>query len=207
VDRDADTRLVCSSRVTWWSGVASSVAAWQTDRHRVAGGGRRACVGQGADRLAQPAGDRAHSPLGRKQPIRVKLERRRRCHGDQPAAAAIPEQWDAIRCRGGVAAALRGCAQCCSRRTSEARPGPQRRRGRAFVHDQLTRVLGPDTFVAVGTIPADRLVTPATGIPEDVVRSIKRDYLDPAEVDVEAWSADPDTLVVPHAGEVLFRLR
>jgi nickel-dependent lactate racemase len=50
-------------------------------------------------------------------------------------------------------------------------------------------------------------VTLATGIPEDVVRSINLDYLDPAEVDVEAWSADPDTLVVPQAGEVLFRLR
>jgi hypothetical protein len=33
------------------------------------------------------------------------------------------------------------------------------------------------------------------------------DYLDPAEVDVEAWSADLETLVVPQAGEVLFRLR
>jgi hypothetical protein len=50
-------------------------------------------------------------------------------------------------------------------------------------------------------------VTLATGIPEEVVRSINLDYLDPAEVDVEAWSADPDTLVVPQAGEVLFRLR
>jgi nickel-dependent lactate racemase len=50
-------------------------------------------------------------------------------------------------------------------------------------------------------------VTLATGIPEHVVRSINLDYLDPAEVDVDAWSADPDTLVVPQAGEVLFRLR
>ena len=39
------------------------------------------------------------------------------------------------------------------------------------------------------------------------MRSVNLDYLDPAEVDVEAWSADPDTLVVPHAGEDLFRLR
>jgi len=50
-------------------------------------------------------------------------------------------------------------------------------------------------------------VTLATGIPEDVVREANLDYLDPALVDVEAWSADPDTLVVPDAGEVLFRLR
>jgi nickel-dependent lactate racemase len=50
-------------------------------------------------------------------------------------------------------------------------------------------------------------VTLATGIPEDVVRSMNLEYLDPAEVDPQAWAADPDTLVVPQAGEVLFRLR
>jgi nickel-dependent lactate racemase len=50
-------------------------------------------------------------------------------------------------------------------------------------------------------------VTLATGIPEDVVRAANLDYLDPADVDLAAFEADPDTLVVPHAGEVLFRLR
>ncbi|NMR21651.1 DUF2088 domain-containing protein [Cellulomonas fimi] len=50
-------------------------------------------------------------------------------------------------------------------------------------------------------------VTLATGIPEHVVRAANLDYLDPALVDVEAWAADPDTMVVPDAGEVLFRLR
>ncbi len=50
-------------------------------------------------------------------------------------------------------------------------------------------------------------VTLATGIPEEVVRSVNLDHLDPAAVDVHAWAADPDTLVVPDAGEVLFRLR
>ena len=50
-------------------------------------------------------------------------------------------------------------------------------------------------------------VTLATGIPEEQVRHVNLDYLDPAYVDPEAWSADPDTLVVPHAGEDLFRLR
>lgn len=49
-------------------------------------------------------------------------------------------------------------------------------------------------------------VTLATGIPEDVVRSVNLDYLDPAEVDVDAYAADPDTFVEPHAGEVLYRL-
>jgi nickel-dependent lactate racemase len=50
-------------------------------------------------------------------------------------------------------------------------------------------------------------VTLATGIPEDVVRRANLDYLDPAAVDPAAFAADPDTLVVPQAGEVLFRLR
>jgi nickel-dependent lactate racemase len=50
-------------------------------------------------------------------------------------------------------------------------------------------------------------VTLATGIPEDVVRSVNLDYLDPAAVDVAAFESDPETMVVPEAGEVLFRLR
>jgi nickel-dependent lactate racemase len=50
-------------------------------------------------------------------------------------------------------------------------------------------------------------VTLATGIPEDVVRSVNLNYLDPATVDVAAFAADPDTFVEPHAGEVLYRLR
>jgi nickel-dependent lactate racemase len=50
-------------------------------------------------------------------------------------------------------------------------------------------------------------VTLATAIPEDVVRGANLNYLDPAEVDLAAFEADPDTLVVPQAGEVLFRLR
>jgi hypothetical protein len=47
----------------------------------------------------------------------------------------------------------------------------------------------------------------ATGIPEDVVRAAALDYLDPAAVDLDAFAADGETLVVPEAGEVLFRLR
>ncbi len=50
-------------------------------------------------------------------------------------------------------------------------------------------------------------MTLATGIPEDIVRSINLDYLDPAVVDPVAWAADPDTLVVADAGEDLYRLR
>jgi nickel-dependent lactate racemase len=50
-------------------------------------------------------------------------------------------------------------------------------------------------------------VTLATGIPEAVVRRANLNYLDPAEVDVQALEADPGTFVVPNAGEVLYRLR
>jgi nickel-dependent lactate racemase len=50
-------------------------------------------------------------------------------------------------------------------------------------------------------------VTLATGISEDVVRAANLDYLDPADIDPAVWAEDPDTLVVPQAGEVLYRLR
>jgi nickel-dependent lactate racemase len=49
-------------------------------------------------------------------------------------------------------------------------------------------------------------VTLATGIPEDVVRSVNLEYRDPATIDRAAYEADPDTFVEPHAGEVLYRL-
>ncbi len=50
-------------------------------------------------------------------------------------------------------------------------------------------------------------VTLATGISQDVTRAIKLNYPDPAKVDPAAWAAEPDTLVVPDAGEDLYRLR
>ena len=50
-------------------------------------------------------------------------------------------------------------------------------------------------------------VTLATGIPEATVRRANLGYLDPATVDIARWQADPDALVVPDAGEVLYRLR
>ena len=50
-------------------------------------------------------------------------------------------------------------------------------------------------------------VTLATGIPEEVCRAVNLGYRDPATIEIAAFDADPDTLVVPRAGEVLFRLR
>ncbi|MEV6494222.1 lactate racemase domain-containing protein, partial [Actinoplanes sp. NPDC051633] len=46
-------------------------------------------------------------------------------------------------------------------------------------------------------------VTLATGIPEEVCRSVNLGYRDPATIDVAGF----DGLVVPRAGEVLYRLR
>ena len=70
-----------------------------------------------------------------------------------------------------------------------------------------THLRGQGTYDDVHGERCRVTVTLATGIPEDVVRAVDLDYLDPAEVDVVAWAADPDTLVVPQAGEVLHRLR
>jgi lactate racemase len=50
-------------------------------------------------------------------------------------------------------------------------------------------------------------VTLATGISEAVTRSVNLDYLDPAGIDPLEWAKDPDTMVVPNAGEDLYRLR
>jgi lactate racemase len=36
---------------------------------------------------------------------------------------------------------------------------------------------------------------------------VNLNYLDPRSIDIADYETDPDTLVVPDAGEVLFRLR
>jgi lactate racemase len=50
-------------------------------------------------------------------------------------------------------------------------------------------------------------VTLATGIPEAVVRRANLGYLDPASFDLTQYENDPETLVIPNAGEILHRLR
>jgi hypothetical protein len=45
------------------------------------------------------------------------------------------------------------------------------------------------------------------GDPEEVCRAANPGYLHPGSVDVLAFAAGPDTLVVPRAGEMPFRLR
>jgi nickel-dependent lactate racemase len=70
-----------------------------------------------------------------------------------------------------------------------------------------THLRGAGTYDPVAGEHGRVTVTLATGIPEEVVRSVNLDYLDPASVDVASFEADGETLVVPDAGEVLFRLR
>ena len=73
-----------------------------------------------------------------------------------------------------------------------------------LAHSTHLRGLGdydPETGVETNRVQ----VTLATGIPRDVVESISLTYLDPADVDIAAMEADPDTLVVHKAGELLHR--
>ena len=70
-----------------------------------------------------------------------------------------------------------------------------------------THLRGAGTYDPVDGERLRVTVTLATGIPEAVVRSVNLDYLDPNNVDPAAWAAEPDTLVVPDAGEDLYRLR
>ncbi|HSA49270.1 MAG TPA: lactate racemase domain-containing protein [Yinghuangia sp.] len=70
-----------------------------------------------------------------------------------------------------------------------------------------THLRGAGTYDEVNGERCRVNVTLATAIPEDVVRGANLGYLNPADVDLAACEADPDTLVVPQAGEVLHRLR
>jgi nickel-dependent lactate racemase len=69
-----------------------------------------------------------------------------------------------------------------------------------------THLRGAGTYDPVTEVERLRVrVTLATGIPAEVCRAANLGYLDPALV--EPLMHDPDTLVVPRAGETLFRLR
>ncbi|MDO5500365.1 MAG: lactate racemase domain-containing protein [Propionibacteriaceae bacterium] len=50
-------------------------------------------------------------------------------------------------------------------------------------------------------------VTLATRIPREVCESINLGYLDPDEVDLEVLAQEEGTVVIPNAGEILYRLR
>lgn len=71
-----------------------------------------------------------------------------------------------------------------------------------------THVRGIGTFE--GGIERPRIqVTLATGIPADVCRAVNLGYRDPASIEPQAWAArdDDGLLVIPRAGESLYRLK
>ncbi len=70
-----------------------------------------------------------------------------------------------------------------------------------------THVRGTGTYVDGVETPRIR-VTLATGIPAERCKRIGLGYMDPAAVDIDAWRGreDEGVLVVPRAGEMLYRL-
>ena len=73
-----------------------------------------------------------------------------------------------------------------------------------------THVKGAGTFDAATGIETPRIeVTLATGIPEERCRRVNFGYADYRSIDPVTWAeqAGPESLVVRHAGETLFRVR
>jgi nickel-dependent lactate racemase len=70
-----------------------------------------------------------------------------------------------------------------------------------------THLRGAGTYDEVDGEQCRLTVTLVTAIPEEKVRGANLGYLSPADFDLAAYEADPETFVVPNAGEVLFRLR
>lgn len=71
-----------------------------------------------------------------------------------------------------------------------------------------THVRGAGAYDPASGVETNRIrVTLATGISREVCESVNLGYLDPTSIDVEAWKAEPGTIVVENAGEVLYRLR
>lgn len=70
-----------------------------------------------------------------------------------------------------------------------------------------THLRGMGTFDDVEGEKNRVKVTLATQIPPEVCEQYNVAYLDPASVDIAEYEADPDTLVVHNAGEVLHRLK
>jgi nickel-dependent lactate racemase len=71
-----------------------------------------------------------------------------------------------------------------------------------------THVKGLGTYDPATGVETPRIrVTLATGIPRERCERVNLGYLDPASVDPAAWEKDEDTLVVPRAGEMLYKVR
>jgi len=73
-----------------------------------------------------------------------------------------------------------------------------------------THLKGLGTYDAATGVETPRVqVTLATGIPEARCRRINLGYRDPATIDLEAWRGreDDGVLLIPRAGEMLYRVR
>jgi nickel-dependent lactate racemase len=71
-----------------------------------------------------------------------------------------------------------------------------------------THVKGQGSYDAASGVETPRIrVTLATGLRPELCRKINLGYLDPASVDPPAWAREAGTLVVPRAGEMLYRVR
>ncbi|WP_226345436.1 lactate racemase domain-containing protein [Agilicoccus flavus] len=71
-----------------------------------------------------------------------------------------------------------------------------------------THMRGQGTYdAATGQERARIGVTLATAIPRETCERIGVGYRDPADIDVDAWRAEPDVTVIDNAGEILFRVR
>ncbi|HTO94721.1 MAG TPA: lactate racemase domain-containing protein [Bacteroidota bacterium] len=68
-----------------------------------------------------------------------------------------------------------------------------------------TNVRGTGTFEKGREYPR-AAVTLATAIPARACAGVNLGYRDPASIDLDEWRADPGTLVVEEAGQVLYRL-
>jgi nickel-dependent lactate racemase len=70
-----------------------------------------------------------------------------------------------------------------------------------------THVKGLGTYDAATGIETPRIrVTLATSIPRERCERINLGYLDPATIDPKTWDGGGNTLVVPRAGEMLYRM-
>jgi hypothetical protein len=80
----------------------------------------------------------------------------------------------------------------------------------AGVRAHSTHLRGLGTYDPLTGVEAPRIrVTLSTGISEAECRAVNLGYRDPAGIDVAAWQQrqNEDLLVVPRAGEFLYRIR
>ena len=80
----------------------------------------------------------------------------------------------------------------------------------AGVRAHSTHLRGLGTYDPISGLESPRIrVTLSTGISEADCRAVNLGYRDPATIDVAEWMRhqDDDLLVVPRAGEFLYRLK